>query len=368
MNFSWSQVSARRLARHHLSAPAEGLPLAEVVRRMGSTHAQVMSAAELGLGLRSKGATRQSVREALWQERSLVKTFGPRGTVHLLPAEDLPVWLGALSALPSATAATPEMRMPAEQVEAVIAAIGEALDGQELTVDELDAEVVARTGPWAGDLVMPAFQGWWPRWRQVISVAAHRGVLAFGAGRGRKVTYVNPRIEPAPADSSLEQVATWFLHAFGPATPERFAHFMNAPKPLGRAVFDRLDLEAVTVEGRPAVVARGDLWVPDEPPSGVLLLPYFDYYSYAVGNDKELLHPGPAAERVMGKNFQTLIVDGVVAGLWHQKRSGSRLAVTVEALTAVDLDLLEEQVIRVGEIMEARPTLTLGPVTVGGHA
>jgi hypothetical protein len=25
------------------------------------------------------------VRRALWQERTLVKTFGPRGTIHLLP-------------------------------------------------------------------------------------------------------------------------------------------------------------------------------------------------------------------------------------------------------------------------------------------
>src|SRR2546430_11134802 len=31
-------------------------------------------------------------QHALWQDRSLVKTFGPRGTVHLLPAADLPMW------------------------------------------------------------------------------------------------------------------------------------------------------------------------------------------------------------------------------------------------------------------------------------
>ena len=40
------------------------------------------------------------VRSALWTERTLVKTFGPRGTVHLLPARDLSRWCAALSELP----------------------------------------------------------------------------------------------------------------------------------------------------------------------------------------------------------------------------------------------------------------------------
>ena len=71
-------------------------------------HAQVLSAAELSIGRRIAGATRTDVRRALWQERTLVKTFGPRGTVHLLSAADLPVWTGALSALPSLTSAHPD--------------------------------------------------------------------------------------------------------------------------------------------------------------------------------------------------------------------------------------------------------------------
>ena len=36
------------------------------------------------------GATCADVRRALWEDRTLVKTFGPRGTVHLLRAADLP--------------------------------------------------------------------------------------------------------------------------------------------------------------------------------------------------------------------------------------------------------------------------------------
>ncbi|NEE44397.1 winged helix DNA-binding domain-containing protein, partial [Streptomyces sp. SID8455] len=81
----------------------------------------------------------------------------------------------ALSAVPTGPNPFPrDTRMTPGQVEEVVAAIGEALTGAELTVDELSEEVVARTGPWAGDLVMPGFQQMWPRWRQVLHLAGHR--------------------------------------------------------------------------------------------------------------------------------------------------------------------------------------------------
>src|SRR5687767_1585060 len=96
----WSEVCARRLARHGLAEPVAVGRLAEQVGVICGAHAQLMAAAELSIALRSAGVTRAGVRDAVWTERSLVKTYGPRGTVHLLPAQDLPLWTGALSAIP----------------------------------------------------------------------------------------------------------------------------------------------------------------------------------------------------------------------------------------------------------------------------
>jgi len=119
-------------------------------------------------------------------------------------------------------------------------------------------------------------------------------------------------------------------------------------------------------------VTAGDLDVPAEPPRGVRLLPYFDGYAYRVGNQPpELLYPGAAADRALRGNFQVLLVDGVVAGLWHQRRSGRRVDLTVEPfvpLTPARRDELDHQAARVGEIIGATPRLTIGKVTVGGHA
>ncbi|MGP3932952.1 DNA glycosylase AlkZ-like family protein [Nonomuraea sp. KM88] len=66
-----------------------------------------------------------------------------------------------------------------------------------------------------------------------------------------------------------------------------------------------------------------------------------------------------------------LLVDGVVGGVWHQRRSGRRIDVTVEPLgdlSRAHLRELDEQVERVGAVMEGRPRLTVGTVTAGPHA
>jgi hypothetical protein len=50
---TWSGVTARRMARHALTAPATDLGPAEVAGVLCGAHAQVLSAAELSIGRHS---------------------------------------------------------------------------------------------------------------------------------------------------------------------------------------------------------------------------------------------------------------------------------------------------------------------------
>jgi hypothetical protein len=381
--WSWAQVCARRLERHGLAVPSPDAGPADVAGAICGAHAQVLSAAELSIGLRLAGGTRADVREALWTERSLVKTFGPRGTVHVLPTRDLPVWIGALAAVPAGGSAfPPDVRLTPKQTDEVVEAVAAALADAELTVDELTDAVVAATGPWAGDLVMPAFNGMWPRWRQAVGTAVKRGALCFGPNRGRKVTYTSPKrwlpgFRPADGPAAVAEVVRGYLHAYGPATPQQFAKWLGAPRRWAAELFDSLagELQQVEVDGTPAWLAAGDAKPPATAPHGVRLLPYFD--AYAVGSQpRELLFPGRAAERALSPsgqagNYPVLLLDGTVAGVWHQRRSGRKLDLTVEPLAPLGKARrreLDDQVERVGEILEGRPSLTVGTVTVGGHA
>ena len=381
----WAAANRRRLARHGLGgAAAAGTEPAAIARAVCGAHAQVLSAAEVSVALRIDGATCADVRHALWEDRSLVKTYGPRGTVHLLATRDLPSWTGALSAIPSQSAFPEGVRLTPDQTDQVVAAVGTALADAELTVDELTEAVADLAGPWAGERVMPAFQDLWPRWRQAVHTAAHRGVLCFGRNRGRRVTYTNPGrwlpgFVPAQEDDAVAELLGRYLHAYGPATSRQFAQWIGAPPSWAADQFrrHRRDLAEVDLEGTPAWVAAGDAGFPDGDPTaaGVLLLPYFD--AFVVGSQpRDRLFPGAAATRALAPsgqagNYPVLLVGGEVAGVWHQRRSGRQVEITVEPLaplTAGRRRALEVQAGRIGEILEVTPRLVVGTVTVGAHA
>jgi hypothetical protein len=374
---TWAQVVARRLTRHHLAGPASGP--AGAASAMCGVHAQVMSAAELSLGLRTQ-ATQTDVREALWGNHSLVKTYGPRGTVHLLPADELALWSSGLAAAPRKQGGLPpQLRMDPGQIDAVPGAIASALDDAELTIAELDVEVARRAGEWAGERVMPAFNGYWPKWRLVIADAAYRGALCFGPNRGRNVTYTNPRrlvpgFAPIDGKQALNEIVLRYLRSYGPATSDHFAQWLSLAKRETSLLFESLAgrIEQVTVDQRTMWQVTGDE-APSTLAGGLRMLPYFDAYSVGC-HPRELVFPGQATTRALSRGqagtVAVVLIDGVVRGIWHQRRSGKKVDITVEPfaeLTAKQRRELDGQADRIGEVLESRISLTLGEVTARSH-
>jgi hypothetical protein len=374
---SWADANRRRLARHGLTS---GLPsLTDAAVAMAGAHAQVMSAAEVSLALRVPGTTRADVATALWEERSLVKTFGLRGTVHLFASADLPWWLAALGSVPASGGHVDGVRLTPDETDEVVAALDVALREDDCTTEELDVRIAEACGPWAAEESMPAFGGFWPRWRQALRAAAVRGVLCFGPNQGQRVAYASPSwwlsdvVLPDPDGAQLALLRA-YLTAYGPATPAHLAQWLATSVAWTRALFERADLAEVELEGESAWVWRGDSVFDAPEPAPVRLLPYFD--AFQVGSQpRGLLFPGRAWERALARsqagNYPVLLLDGVVGGVWHQKRAGKKVAITVEPLgrlTKVQRAALEVEVERIGAIVEARPGLTVGLVSVGPHA
>jgi hypothetical protein len=177
----------------------------------------------------------------------------------------------------------------------------------------------------------------------------------------------------------VREVVRRYLYAYGPATPQNFAKWMSIPPKAATSWFSALaetdELDEVDLEGTSAWVLAGDTDTPSELHKGVRLLPYFDNYVVG-GQPRDRLYPGPAAKRALtpagqAGNFAVVLVDGIVGGVWHQKRSGKKVAITVEPLrpfTKAQRRELDDEVDLVGAIVEATPTLSVGPVTTGAHA
>ena len=74
-SLTWYAVLAWRLRRQHLATRAPLASAREVASDIGGLHAQVMSCAELTLWARVDGLERGWVAQALWKDRTLVKTW-----------------------------------------------------------------------------------------------------------------------------------------------------------------------------------------------------------------------------------------------------------------------------------------------------
>src|SRR3954466_425429 len=95
ISLTWEQVHAWRLEQHLLATRLGQRNFVRAAEHVLGVQAQVMSAAELSLGARVEGLKRADVQRALWQDRTLVKIWAMRGTIHLFAAEDLPLIVAA---------------------------------------------------------------------------------------------------------------------------------------------------------------------------------------------------------------------------------------------------------------------------------
>jgi hypothetical protein len=326
---TWDQVAAFRLRRQHLAEPGDD-PVA-VADRLVGVHAQIASSAELSLCARVPGLTADDVRGAVAVRRSLVKAWGLRKTLHLFAPAELPVVLAALrtSSLYRDAHLRPAWlryhKVTLEEMQAIDAHVGEALDGRALTRDELASQLERITG---SDAVGQAVRS---GWGAVLKPAAFRGELCFGPDRGRNVTFVRPDqwlpewAEPEPA-AAAEELVRRGLRAHGPMALDDLRRWWGVQPADARRVLKRLGEEVVEVdvEGWKGLIlaADADQLAGAGRPDGVHLLPMFDAYTIAATRHVEpLLAPGGAREaiyRPQGWVSAVVVVGGRFAGTWSR--------------------------------------------------
>ena len=369
MKVTWRQVVRWRLRRQLLVEPAADA--LAVTRRVCGLHAQVASCTELIAGIRS--AAPPDLDGALWRDRSLVRTWAMRGTLHLLPADELDVWVGARTEYESRRRFPPsyerEHGVTGEQVHAITEAIGEVLGAQPLTRAELAAAISGRLGDPA--LAAPLSTGW----GAVFKPAASRGLLCSGPVADGAVTFVSPAawlgrpIRPVDAAVANREVLLRFLAANGPATAVDVARWWgDQPAPARRLIRENSDaLPVLEVDGEAGFVVRAEdadelAAVPDAPAGDVVLLPGFDPWVIAPRSHRRRAVPPERASdvsRTAGWISPVLVVDGAVAGVWEHERRDDALAVTVRPfipLPAPVRDAVQVQAARYAHLLGAAGT------------
>jgi hypothetical protein len=368
ISLTWDQVLAWRVGRHRLADPA-GDPV-EVAGLLAGVQAQVASSAAQVLAVRGADPGVDLDRE-LWQDRSLVKTWAMRGTLHLLPAAEWRTWVAVLR--------TREWRITPgwvryhgiteAELDAITDAIPEALAGDPLTRDELADRIAGLTGhTHLGEQLRSG-------WAAVFKPAANRGLLCQGPPRDGNITFTDPdrwlgtsggaggsradadrdADRDADPDEAMATVLARFLDAYGPATRDDLARWLGVtPKAARLALAAHGDgLVEVDVEGDSAWMTPDGAGAAEAvsapaggsgPAEGVYLLPAFDPYVLAPLSHRARTIPEGrigAVSRTAGWISPVLLVDGRVAGTWASERTGATTTVTITPFAELPARVVE---------------------------
>jgi hypothetical protein len=315
-----------------------------IAGRLCGLHAQVMSAAELAVWARVERLERGAVPRAVWEERTLIKTWAMRGTLHLLPAVELPLWHGALATSRRYRSAVGWKRwlgITLSELDRLTEAIGQALEDRVLTREELLREVsrLSRSKAFA---TKAALNGW----GTVLKPAAFAGHLCFAPSIGPRVRFTRPDTwlkqtsPPLDPNAATAELTRHFLSAYGPATVHDFARWWGgASMKTVRGWLAGLgeEVAAVDLKGEQAWMLAGDVRIARElaVTRSVRLLPAFDPYVIAASRHAGHLLPGDFRSRIyrpQGWISPVLLVNGRMVGTWGHKINGSRLELTIEPL------------------------------------
>ena len=323
---SLHEVSLLRLVAQRLADPEAGAA-ADAVRWMTALQAQERPGALTSVALRTVDRSLPDVQAAL-DAGEVVTSWPMRGTLHLVPAEDLG-WMLDLAA-PRMLAGAAVRRAQLAVDEAVIRQAREVAEqalrgGRRLARAELLAA-------WEADgLSTGGGRGY-----HLLAHLSQTGTLCMGPLRGREQLFVLldewvPHPRRPERDEALGEWAERYFRSHGPATVHDLARWTSLLVSEARAglAVARTRLACVEVDG---VEHWMDPATPDRLSAvrsrarGTFLLPGFDELLLGDRDRGAVLDPADADRIVPGGNgvFRpTVVNDGRVVGTWKHVGTGA---------------------------------------------
>jgi hypothetical protein len=317
----------QQIARQRFERPGD------LVRWLGAAQAQDYLGALWALGLRTPGATEAVVEQAI-ADRTIVRTWPMRGTIHFVPPEDAR-WM--LELMTPRVVQGLQRRLRELDIDAATLATSEkvvvkALEGgRQLTRNQLRDELEAAGVATAGS-----------RGLHILGQLAHRQLICFGARAGKQPTFTlleawAPEARQLPRDEALATMALRYFSSHGPATVQDFVWW------TGLTVADaRAGLAAVAGQLTSKQIDGREYFMPPElasdavDPGRAFLLPPFDEFLVAYRDRSASLDPSYANLVVPGGNgiFNPIVViDGRVSGSWKRAFKKDTVTMTFSPFT-----------------------------------
>ncbi|HET9412365.1 MAG TPA: winged helix DNA-binding domain-containing protein [Candidatus Saccharimonadales bacterium] len=328
MDISQLRLHNQRLVGGHFSTPLE------LVQWFGAVQAQEYYWSLWALGIRlPAGVTEQSVAQAI-DDRTIVRTWPMRGTIHYIPAQDVS-WMQALLARRVNVKSAYRLKS-LNLTPDVLALCGKVFKralsgGKQLTRQDLYAALLQQG-------VDPSQS----RGLHALSYWAQESLICFGPRQGKQPTYVllhewAPNQRALTGDQALAELARRYFRSHGPATVRDFAWWSGLT--LGES---RKAASLVQQEFARHDQSGSEYWLPlDFAPKNhgptTLLLPRFDEYTVAYKDRSAAVSNDLLLQTGYGVNNNNIVVDGRIVGMWN--RSLKKDAVTLTCMPLQPLSL-----------------------------
>jgi hypothetical protein len=302
--------------------------------QLAGVQAQILPAAGLALWNRTPRFTNSEFQRLLYQDRTLVKLWGQRGTLHLYPSKDWPLICGARSG---------------QGTWLVNRYLSMGGDLDKFHQDAATVVEAARKMPSIGrsdlrNMNLGLDEHLLSSWGGIFAYLVKTGELCHGpqeGGEGRFIHRENwlPGLNWRPPSFSEANIrlARRYLHCYGAASPQDLAYWRGAKSSELKEWLKALEPELTTVEqgGKDLLLLKQDLpTLLEEPPIPskwpVKLLYRFDPYLLGQKNKDWLVEPEHqkkvwiAAGHIEGN----LLVGGRIKGTWRYERKGKTLNIT----------------------------------------
>jgi hypothetical protein len=325
-----------RRFNHGLAHLASAEPR-EVLAWFGAMQAQDYASARWALGVRSPALTDAAVEQAV-AERSIVRTWALRSTLHLVAAADVHWLIGLIGpvVLARTAAAYRPHDLDAQGFVRVAAALREILQGGgQLTRDELFAALTKL------EIDTNGIRG-----GRILYRAALSGCICQASPRGKQMTYAlldewitDKRL--LDRESSLVELVRRYFQSHGPATLRDFIWWSGLSVADARRgiALAAATLREVQIDGHACWSSQQALVAEDEAVTAHLL-PAFDEYFLGYENRSVSLDD-VHFEHVMTNNgiFRpTILIGGEIVGIWARTLKKGTLSVTSKVFRHLNSD------------------------------
>jgi hypothetical protein len=304
-----------------LGAPDPPTTVSGVARWFGALQGQDMSSLEWSLGVRLPGTTAAGIATAL-EDRSVVRTWPMRGTLHLVPSRDARWMVRILGERPLANAARRRAMIGLEErvAERAVEVLQDALAGGRRLTRPRCMATLAEKGIDVGS----------QRGYHVLWFASQRGVTAIAPTVGKDQTFVlldewAPEHADPARDEALGVIALRYFRSHGPATRGDFGRWTGLTAADARTAIDVVADALVRVETEIGeMIGPADLLdvrPVDLAAESHAVLPGFDEFMLGYQDRSVSLDPGHLDEVLPGGNGvfrSTLVRNGRVIGTWSR--------------------------------------------------